>query len=52
MGACSSTTRSKFGFGAVIAMARRRSPPNGPELSRPDALGSPSPTLQSIQGEL
>jgi len=26
--------------------------PNGPELSRPDALGSPSPTLQSIQGEL
>ena len=35
MGAYSSITRSKFGFGAVIAMARRRSPPNGLEVSRP-----------------
>ena len=26
--------------------------PNGPELSRPDALGSPSPTLQPIQRQL
>ena len=26
-----------------------RRAPNGPELSRPDALGSPSPTLQQLQ---
>jgi hypothetical protein len=25
-------------------------PPNGPELSRPTALGSPSPTVQQHQG--
>jgi len=38
MGAYSSIPCSKFGFGAVIAMAIRRSPPNGLELSR---LASP-----------
>jgi len=31
---------------------RRRAQANGLELSRPDALGSPSPTLQRIQRQL
>jgi hypothetical protein len=35
IGAYSSITRSKFGFGAVIPMAIRRQPPNGLEMSRP-----------------